>query len=236
MSPLHHKRGPYFSGFWGGSGVTLTARMLASKRADGQECEKLIRDEKKSKEAGRSGVLWCHPNLSSPQGISPGFSTSPLDPFAHPLIMQNLRRRFWCSVRKMEEWQLTVLLCISSLSVWGLCMLVLPCTPTLLATLGLGICMTWWPESKAKVGVRLGTAPNTPWAGLSPGQSPSPGCSGGAPFWDGAVNSGHCPPSQAPVLEPPPLRYQAWGQGHSCPCNSSYPSQGPGFLGRGPPG
>ena len=207
MSPLHHKRGPYFSGFWGGSGVTLTAREPAHNRAAGHACGKHIRDERKSKQAGRSAVLQCHPNLSSPPGISPGFSASPqrgpLNPFAHPLVTQNLWRRCWRSLCEMEQWKLTVLLFISSLSVWGLCMLVLPCTPSLLAVLGLGIFMTWCPNCKAKVGVRRGIAPNTPWAGVSPGQSPSLGFSGGAPFWEGAVNSGRCPPSPAVAPEPP---------------------------------
>ena len=142
------------------------------------------------------------PLLSSPQGISPGFSASPADPFARSLAMQNVWRRRWNSLCEMEEWKLTVLIYCSSLSVWGLCTLVLPCTPGLLAILGVSIFTTWWPNSNTKVGVRLGIAPNTPWAGVSPGRSPSAGCSGGAPFWEGAENSGHCPPSQAPAQAP----------------------------------
>ncbi|XP_029892691.1 uncharacterized protein LOC115350834 [Aquila chrysaetos chrysaetos] len=64
---------------------------------------------------------------------------------------QNRWRRCWRSLREMEEWKLTVLLFLSSLSLWGLCTLVLPCTTSLVAVLGLGIFMTWWPNIKAKV-------------------------------------------------------------------------------------
>ncbi|XP_052666299.1 uncharacterized protein LOC128152239 [Harpia harpyja] len=64
---------------------------------------------------------------------------------------QNRWRRCWRSLREMEEWKLTVLLFLSNLSLWGLCTLVLPCTPSLVAILGLGIFMTWWPNIKAKV-------------------------------------------------------------------------------------
>ncbi|XP_074905884.1 uncharacterized protein LOC142041134 [Buteo buteo] len=64
---------------------------------------------------------------------------------------QNRWRRCWRSLCEMEEWKLTVLLYLCGLSLWGLCMLVLPCTPTLVAILGLGTFMTWWPDIKAKV-------------------------------------------------------------------------------------
>ncbi|XP_049675024.1 uncharacterized protein LOC126046533 isoform X1 [Accipiter gentilis] len=64
---------------------------------------------------------------------------------------QNRWRRCWRSLREMEEWKVTVLLFLSSLSLWGLCTLVLPCTPSLVAILGLGIFMAWWPNIKAKV-------------------------------------------------------------------------------------
>ncbi|XP_069661542.1 uncharacterized protein [Haliaeetus albicilla] len=64
---------------------------------------------------------------------------------------QNRWRRCWRSLCEMEEWKLTVLLFLSSLSLWGLCTLVLPCTPSLVTILGLGIFMTWWPNIKAKV-------------------------------------------------------------------------------------
>lgn len=124
-------------------------------------------------------MLWRPPNLSS-LGFSASAQRGPPDAFAHPLVMQNRWRRCWRSLREMEEWKLTVLLFLSSLSLWGLCTLVLPCTPSLLAILGVGIFMGWWPNIKAKVkvGVRPGVAPNAPWAGASPGQSPSPGIFG----------------------------------------------------------
>lgn len=130
--------------------------------------------------------------------------------------MQNRWRRCWRSLCEMEEWKLTVLLYLCGLSLWGLCMLVLPCTPTLVAILGLGTFMTWWPDIKAKVkvGVRPGVAPNAPWAGASPGQSPSPGFLGGSgeqrPL---PTQAGPC----SAATEPPPLGHRARGQGRSCP-------------------
>ncbi|XP_071663288.1 uncharacterized protein [Patagioenas fasciata] len=51
MSPVHHKRGPYLSGFRGGSGVTLTAREPVSKRASemGKCVENTSEMERKAK-------------------------------------------------------------------------------------------------------------------------------------------------------------------------------------------
>ncbi|XP_035756621.1 protein-tyrosine kinase 2-beta [Egretta garzetta] len=60
-------------------------------------------------------------------------------------------RRCWRALSEMEEWKLTLLLYISSLSLWGLCVVVLPCAPTLLAILGLGIFTIWCPKSQGKV-------------------------------------------------------------------------------------
>ncbi|KAM6270355.1 uncharacterized protein M6G45_002500 [Spheniscus humboldti] len=205
---------PLFKWVLGRVGCQFDARKLLSKRADGQEYEKHIREERKSKQAGRSGVLWRHPNLSCPQGISPGFSTSPLDPFAHPLIMQNLRRRFWRSVGKMEEWHLAALLCISSLSLWGLCMLVLPCIPSFLAILGLGNCMTWWLQSKAK-----------------PGAEPIPGLLGRGPIlgrsseqWPLPTQPG--PRSGATSAQGTSARKRSWRSRRKDPIGASIPWEG----------
>ncbi|XP_075605643.1 uncharacterized protein LOC142601142 [Balearica regulorum gibbericeps] len=63
---------------------------------------------------------------------------------------RNLWRRCWCSLCEMDEWKLTLLLFMSSLSLWGLCMVVLPCATSLLAILGVGIFLTWWPKYNAK--------------------------------------------------------------------------------------
>ncbi|KAM7119525.1 uncharacterized protein J5F26_003675 [Ciconia maguari] len=94
-------------------------------------------------------ITVAHPGLGV-EGISPGFSASPAEPSARPLAMQNVWRRRWNSLCEMEEWKLTALIYCSSLSVWGLCTLVLPCTPGLLAILGVSIFTTWWPNSNTK--------------------------------------------------------------------------------------
>ncbi|KAM6138251.1 dynein regulatory complex protein 1 [Phoenicopterus ruber ruber] len=91
---------------------------------------------------------------------------------------QNLGRRCWRSLCRMEEWKLALLLFTSSLSVWGLCTLVLPCAPSLLAVLALGLFMIWWPSGKAK-------------GPCIPGRDP-PGTNPGLAFQGQGTSAGKC--------------------------------------------
>ncbi|XP_065691333.2 uncharacterized protein [Patagioenas fasciata] len=61
MSPVHHKHGPYLSGFRGGSGVTLTAREPVSKRASemGKCVENTSQMEGKAKAQRPQRRFWC---------------------------------------------------------------------------------------------------------------------------------------------------------------------------------
>lgn len=203
MSPLHHKRGPNLSSFQGSSGVTLALCKPANKRAAPKSVENTSEMDRKPNNKVGAGCSGVTPTSPPHRGSRWVFRPPQLTPLHIP---QKLRR-CWRALSEMEEWKLTLLLYISSLSLWGLCVVVLPCAPTLLAILGLGIFTIWCPKSQGKVGVRPAIAPNTPLAGVSPG--PSLRCSGGSPFWEGAANSGHCPPSQAFALEPP--SHPRWG-------------------------
>ncbi|XP_074787303.1 uncharacterized protein LOC141973083 [Athene noctua] len=62
----------------------------------------------------------------------------------------NFWRRCCHALRRMEEWKLTVLIFISSLFLWGLFMVVLPCASNLLSVLTMGLLAACWPRSKAK--------------------------------------------------------------------------------------
>lgn len=203
MSPLHHKRGPNLSSFQGSSGVTLASCEPANKRGAGEERGEHINMERKPNH--KVGAGCCGVTPTSPPHRGSRWVSQP--PQLTPLHIRQKLRRCRRALSEMEEWKLTLLLYISSLSLWGLCAVVLPCAPTLLAILGLGIFAIWCPKNQGKVGVRPGISLNTPLAGVSPG--PSLRCSGGSPFWEGAANSGRCPPSQALALEPP--SHCRWG-------------------------
>ncbi|XP_074942519.1 uncharacterized protein LOC142054196 isoform X4 [Phalacrocorax aristotelis] len=58
--------------------------------------------------------------------------------------------RCWRSLSNMARWKLTLLLYVSSLSLWGLCTLVLPCTLSFFAVLGLIVFLNFCIKSKAK--------------------------------------------------------------------------------------
>ncbi|XP_026702153.1 uncharacterized protein LOC113478846 [Athene cunicularia] len=149
MSSLHHSVAPVSAG---GREAQLSLRLRGSQRAGEQMDQAMDNVSKTERRHNKPVVAGCFglTPTSPPLGASRRVPRPPqLTPFTPP-YHQNFWRRCCRALRQMEEWKLIVLIFISSLSVWGLFMVVLPCAPNLLSVLTLGLLAACWPRSKAK--------------------------------------------------------------------------------------